>query len=334
MLEKRADYWREAPWLQRVVFRVISDHRSAWNALKRGEIDETFLTTEVWQRERTAPSVARRVHFLRFYTLNYNSIAWNNRDPILSDRRVRRALAACIPAEAVARDLYYGTARAISGPFTPDQFAFNPRVPPIRHDPTMASRVLASAGWRDADGDGVLERGGRPLRVELVIMAGNATTAQFAQLLQAETKKAGVDLRIVTLDGALAIQRILAGDYQAAYLSWDLDPDPDPFAIFHSSQFPPRGQNFLFYSNPDVDRLIELARLELDEERRKPLYWRLHELVAADQPATTTVQSSSRWGINRRVRGVEISPGFGLFLWYPGELGWWIPVEMRGDEAA
>jgi len=100
--------------------------------------------------------------------------------------------------------------------------------------------------------------------------------------------------------------------------------DPDPYALFHSSQFPPRGQNFAFYANPEADRLMDAARRELDQSKRKDLYWRLHEVLAEDQPYAWVVQASAKWGINKRVRGVDVSPGLGLFLWYPGELGWWI----------
>lgn len=332
VVEKRRDYWARVPFLDSVVFKVIDDHATAWNAVRRGDIDETFVRSDTWLREQANPALSPVLAFQRFYTLNYNAIAWNNRDRVLADQRVRRALAACVPIESIVQDLYQGTARAMSGPFTPDQFAYNPRVPVIRKDLDEARRLLAAAGWRDEDGDGDLEREGKPFRIELVIMAGSSTGSQFAQLLQAEVKQVGGEIVIATLDTAHAIERLMAGNFQAAYLSWDLDPDPDPFAIFHSSQTPPRGQNFVRYANPAADRLIEQARTEIDERRRQTLYWQLHELLASDQPYTWTVQSSARWAISKRIQGIEVSPGYGLFLWYPGEFGWWIPQEMHGGQ--
>ncbi len=329
VLERRYDFWSDRPHLERVVFRIIADHGTAWNALRRGDIDETFMLSETWLRERVDPTLSRRIDFRRFYTLNYNAIAWNARHPILGDGRVRRALASSIPTDSIVKDLYQGTARAMNGPFTPDQFAFNPKVPAIRYDPVAAKRLLSEAGYEDLDGDGVVERAGRPLVLELMIMAGSPTTRQFAQMLQAEWKRIGVDLRITTLDSSTAIQRMMAGNFVAAYLSWDLDPDPDPFAILHSSQIPPEGMNFVYYRNAEADELIEQARRELDHAKRRDMYWRLHEVLAADQPYTWTVQGSSKWGISTRVRGVSESRGFGLFLWYPGEFAWWIPVELR-----
>lgn len=324
VLERRADYWREKPHIQTVVFKVISDHGTAWNALKLGQIDETLISSDNWRREHTNPALTRIIAFQRFYPFDYNFIAWNNRHPLLANKRIRRALSMCVPTESIIRDLYHGTARAISGPFTPEEYAFNPSVPLIGFDPAEAKRILAEEGWLDHDGDGVLEKGGKKFALEMLTISGSASTTQFAQAVQAEMKKIGVQLEILAVDAAASMQQIRAGNYDAAYLSWNLDADPDPHSMFHSSQFPPAGQNFVFYSNPEADRLIDTARREVDGVKRKDLYWRLHEVLADDQPYTWTTQVSLKWGINRRVRGVATAPGYGLFYWYPGEFDWWI----------
>jgi peptide/nickel transport system substrate-binding protein len=329
ILERRADYWAAKPAIQKIIMKVIVDHGTAWNALKRGDIDESRIASDVWFRERNDPTLKKIIDFRRFYTLSFNFITWNTRNPHLADKRVRRALAMCIPTEAVIQDLYHGTARAMSGPFTPDDYAYNPNVPPVRYDPEGARALLAAAGWKDSNGDGALDRNGRPFKIEMIIMSGAATSTQFGQMVQGEMKKIGVDVELNTIDPSVAIPRIIAGNYEAAYLAFELDADPDPFAILHSSQWPPRGQNFSFYRNPEVDRLIDAARTELDRSKRKDLYWKLHEIAAADQPYTFTVQVSSKWAISRRVRNVEVSRGYGMFRWYPGEQGWWIPRHLR-----
>jgi peptide/nickel transport system substrate-binding protein len=329
VLERRPDFWSERPHIQTVIFKIIDDHVTAWNALKRGDIDETIVASDTWQREHNNPELTSYIDFRRFYTLNYNFIAWNNRHELLRDRDIRRALTMCVPVEAMVQDLYHGTARLMSGPFTPDDWAFNPRVEPVRFNVEEAKRIFASKGWRDTDKDGILEKNGRKFSLEFVVMSGSATTQQVAQMVQSEMKKAGVNMNLALLDGATAIQRIVSGNYQVAYLGMDLDPDPDPFAMYHSSQIPARGQNFLYYNNPEADRLIEQGRRELDLGKRKELYWQLHETMAADQPAAWTLQVSAKWAFNKRVRGVETSNGLGLFSWYPGELGWWLASDKR-----
>jgi peptide/nickel transport system substrate-binding protein len=329
LLERRPEYWGPRPNLQRVLFKVIADDITAWNAMKRGEIDETIISTDIWLAEKGRPELQKIIDFRRFYTLNYNYIAWNNRHPLLNDRRMRRTLAMCIDLKSLIENLYHGTARAMNGPFTPDQWAYNPDVPVIEYNPQEALRGFRSLGWLDTDRDGLLDKGKKPLKIEMLVVGGSMASNPFAQLFQAELKKVGVQLDIVPLDFATLIQRVLAGNYESAYLSWNLDPDPDPFALFHSSQFPPRGQNLVFYANPEADRLMEAGRREFDQSKRKVIYRQLHALLAADQPYTWTLQVSSKWAINKRLRDVKESKGWGLFQWFPGELGWWIPIDQR-----
>ena len=324
VMERRDDYWGARPHIKTVIFKVINDHGTAWSALQRGDVDETLITSDTWIREQNNPVHKGKIAFERFYSLNYNYIAWNGRHPLFADRGVRRALTMCMPIEAIVKDLYHGTARAMSGHFLPEDWAYNPEVPVIRHDPEGARRLLAEAGWTDSNADGVLDRNGKPFRFSLIIMTGNPVTKQLGQMVQSELKRVGVDVELELLDGATAISRLLKGNYQALYSGWDLDPDPDPFALFHSSQTPPRGQNFVFYSNPVADRLIEAGRRELDQTKRKEIYHRLHAVLSEDQPYTWMIQSSAKWALNERVRNVQNSRGFGFFLWYPGELDWWL----------
>jgi peptide/nickel transport system substrate-binding protein len=235
----------------------------------------------------------------------------------------------CVDLQSIINNLYHGTARAMNGPFTPDEWSYNPEVPVIQYDPEGAKRLLASVGWLDTNGDGILDKGGKPLRFEMSVVGGNVASNPFAQLFQSELKKIGVDMQIVPLDPGAFMDRVFNGHYQAAYLSWDLNPDPDPFALYHSSQVPPHGQNIVYYTNPEADRLIDAGRRELDRSKRIPIYRQLHALLANDQPYTWTVQVSSKWAINKRIRGVRESKGWGLFNWNPGELDWWVPAGQR-----
>jgi len=332
VLERREDFWGTKPPLQYVVFKIISDSNTAWAAMQRGDIDETTISSDVWYMESRKPELQKNIDFRRFYTLTYNFIPWNCRNPILADKRVRRALAMCIDLQSVINNLYHGTARAMNGPFTPDEWAYNPDVPVVQYNPQEAQHILASVGWLDTDHDGVLDKGGKPLKFDMLINSGSATALPFAVPLQQELKKIGVQMNLVTLDPSTFLQRFLAGNFDAAYLGWDLDPDPDPFPLFHSSQFPPRGQNCVFYSNPEVDRLINAERTQIDISKRIPIFRQLHAVLADDQPYTWTLQVSTKWAVSRRIRGIGDSKGWGPNLWYPGEFAWWIPKRLRTHE--
>ncbi len=324
VLERRSEYWDRKPYIQTVIFKVISNATTAWNAVKQGDIDETTIASDLWIRGNADPSLRDRLEFRRFYMRAYNFIAWNGHDPLFADKRVRRAMAMCVNLPAMISSLFHGTARALNGPFMPDEWAYNPVVPVIAYNPQEAKRALASIGWLDTNGDGILDLGGKPFRFEFVVLSGSATGMSFAQLLQSDLQKIGVKMDITVIEGSVAFERFFAGNYQAGYLSWEADPDPDVFPILHSTQMPPKGSNFVFYSNPDADRLIEAGRREIDQSKRTVIYHQLHELLAADQPYTWTVQASLKYAINRRVHGVKESSGLGLFTWYPGELDWWV----------
>jgi peptide/nickel transport system substrate-binding protein len=330
VLERRADYWGPIkPYLQTIIFKVIADDHTAWNALKRGDIDETLIKSDVWENERNRPELKKYIDFRRFYTLNYNYLPWNEHDPLFADKRVRHALAQCIDLESIVKNLYHGTARAMNGPFTPDQWAYNPDVPVIQYDPAAAKSTLNALGWLDTDGDGVLDKNHKPFRFEMLMPAGSNISEQTSELIQAELKNIGVDMKIVPLDGTTFMGRVMGGNFQAATLGWELDPDPDPYNIFYSSQTPPHGYNFVFYSNPQADKLIEAGHRELDRSKRIVIYRQLHALLEDEQPYTWTVQGSSKWALNKHVRGVQESKGWGLYNWYPGSLTWWIPRDQR-----
>ncbi len=75
--------------------------------------------------------------------------------------------------------------------------------------------------------------------------------------------------------------------------------------------------------------MIDAERTQLDIKKRIPIFRRLHEVLANDQPYTWTLQVSSKWAVNKRLRSVNESKGWGLDLWYPGGLGWWIPKRLQ-----
>ncbi|HEU5162319.1 MAG TPA: ABC transporter substrate-binding protein, partial [Thermoanaerobaculia bacterium] len=284
VLERRDDYWREKPYILKIVFKVIGERAQAWNALRTGAIDETVATTDQWLEDRDDPQFNDRIEFHRFYELGYNFIPWNNRDPILSDSRVRRALTMCLDRRLIVEKLYYGTARILTGPFTPNHWAFNPSVGPIEFDPQSARKLLADAGWKDSDGDGLLDRDGVPFKIEMILASSDTPGANQAQIFQQDLQRVGVQLTIAKIDGATLISRVLAGDFQATMLAWSLDLDPDLYSMFHSAQAPPNGQNFVFYANPAVDALIEEGRTTFDQGRRVEIYRELHRILAEDQP--------------------------------------------------
>lgn len=324
LLERNTKYWRAQPPIDSVLFRVINDETQAWAALKRGDIHVTRVDNDTWFREKDTPAVAEKIAFHNVYPLSYNAVAWNLSDPLFQDMRVRRALAMAFDRKTVIDNLYHGQARAITGPFAPDNWAYNTEVPPIEHNLEAAKALLLSAGWRDTNNDGALDREGKPFAFTMLITSGSKASADQAQIYQEALRSVGIEVSITTLDGAAFFDRVLKSNFQAVLLSWVMDPDPDPFSLFHSSQKPPAGLNVVNYVNAEADELLVRGRLEFDRNRRAEVYHQLHEKLAEDQPYLWMVQVGMKWAVDKRVQNVRPAKGVGLFLWNPGPFGWWL----------
>ena len=320
LLQRRDDYTRARPPIQSILFKVIADDATAWAAMKRGDLDEMRVTNDRWFYEKDRPEVKRLIDFRSFYQLQYNCIAWNSRHPLFRDAAVRRALGMCFDRKTVIEGLYHGQARAITGPFTPDQWAYDPSVPPLPHDPQAAGKLLDDAGWREKNG--VRQKNGKKLAFDMLVPAGSSPSTTQSQVFQDALKAIGVETKVTPIDSAAFFDYLMAGKYEAAMVGWSADPDPDVYSLFHSKQFPPAGLNVTYTAIPEADRLIEEGRRELVLQKRAAIYHRLHRVLADDQPYTWTLQVATKWAINKRVKNVKVSSGFGLYLWSPGPMSW------------
>jgi peptide/nickel transport system substrate-binding protein len=317
------DYYGRKAHLDRIIFKVVEDDAVALNMLKAGELDEMRATQVQWEKQMNEPDFEARFRKVDYYFPGYNFIAWNCRSPWFSDRRVRKAMALLFDRESVNTKIYSGFARLVSGPFYVNSWAYDKTVQPLPFNPAAGRALLDEAGWKDTNGDGIRDQGGKRFEFELNIISGSNTAAQFSQLLQEECGKAGVRVNIRQIEGATFFDRIDKGDFDAAMLGWRLDFDPDVYDTFHSSMTPPNGLNHGFYANREVDSLLVAGRAEFDQARRAAIYHRVHRIIADDQPYTFINAVPDKRPIARKVHGVKISP-LGPYDFWPGANYWWI----------
>jgi peptide/nickel transport system substrate-binding protein len=326
-LERNERYPGPRGHFDRIVFRIVPDNTTAYRLLVDGELDEDQIDSGLKDRAARDPEFAACCRLVEFYNLDYNYIALNDRSPLFADPRVRRAMTMLLDRASIVRGLYKGSARIISGPWAPDSPAYEARVPPLPFDPAGAARLLDEAGWKDSDGDGVRDRGGRPFTFELLVSSGSEIGRQIDEMLAAELAQVGVTARIRTLEWAAFVEKIDAGDFEAASLAWSaVDPNPDPYFYWHSSQCSPQGLNNGCYASPEADRLMETARLESDPAGRKEVLGRLHRLLRDDAPAIFVVNAAQKMAFRKRIRGLTTSP-LGLYGIWPGPLAWWAQPE-------
>jgi peptide/nickel transport system substrate-binding protein len=323
VLERNPRAWGAAGHFDRIVFRILPDNATGYRLLTSGDLDEDELDASLKKRAGDDPEFASRCRLVEFYNLDYNYIALNNRSPFFSDARVRRAVTMLLDRAAIVRGLYAGSARIISGPWAPDSPAYDPDVAPLPFSPSEAARLLDEAGWRDSDGDGRRDRAGLPFQFDLLVSAGSEVGRQIDEMLAAQLARLGVTARVRALEWAAFVQKVDEGDFEAASLGWSaVDPNPDPYFYWDSSQCAPKGLNSGCYSSAEADTLMRAARREMDPRRRLELLHRLHRMFRDDAPAVFVVNATRKYGFARRVRGLTTSP-LGLFGIWPGPLAWW-----------
>ncbi|MGH9400077.1 MAG: ABC transporter substrate-binding protein [Thermoanaerobaculia bacterium] len=322
-LARNEKYWGPRGHFDRIVFKILPDNATAWRALVDGGLDETWIDQALKEKSAGDAGFAACCRIVEYYDLDFNDIALNNRSPLFVDARVRRALTMLLDRASIVRGLYRGSARIISGPWAPDSPAYDSSVAPLPYDPQAAAQLLEEAGWRDTNGNGTRDRAGRELAFDLIVSAGSLIGSQIGEVLAAAARRVGIEVRVRPLEWAAYVDRLDRGDFEAASGAWSAsDPNPDPFALWHSSQFPPQGANSSFFHSAEADRLMEEARAESDEKRRMVLYHRLHALFRDEAPAIWVVNASKKYALRKTVRGLSTSP-LGLFGIWPGPVGWW-----------
>ena len=282
VVEANAQYFEGRPLLDRIIYRIIPETSLSEMEILTQGIDYSGIYPHQYRRISQIP-------FLKAYSqpsLGYTYIGYNQKHAVFQDKKVRQALTHAINREEIVQYVLYGLGAVASGPFPNHLWYSNPNVKPLPYDPQKARQLLAEAGWKDTNGDGILDREGKPFRFTLITNSGNETRRDVGVLVQRQLRELGIDVTFELYEWSVFLSNFInVKHFDACILGWSLSVDPDAYEIWHSSQIE-KGFNFISYRNPEIDRLWEEGRKEYDIERRKQIYWRIHELMAEDQPYT------------------------------------------------
>lgn len=299
------DYWGGRPANAGVVIRIIPDDTMRGLELRKGTADvilNDIVPDIAYQLERSGEFRAVRAPGLDFSYLGFNM-----RDPVVGDRRVRHAIGYAIDREAITRYLRRDLARPATGLIPPQAWAYEPDIFTFTYDPARAMRLLDQAGYPDPDGpDGPLPR----LTVTLKISTSEEVRLQ-STVIQEDLRRVGIELDLRSYEFATVFADILKGNFQIMSLIWigGAVIEPDILRrVFHSTQVPPAGFNRGYYSNAEVDRLIDLAGAALTEPERKRYYGEAQRLIAADAPYIPIWNRVNVMLARRDLEGLRLSP--------------------------
>ena len=320
VLVRNDDYWGEPAYLDRLVFRFITDPTAALTALKSGDIDFLPRMTAIQWAQQTNDSGFESQFVKSNYAIpTYTFIGWNPMRPFFADIRVRQAMTMLIPRQQIIDTLQFGLGEVAVSTFNPKAPDFNPNIEPFPYDPDRAVALLEEAGWTDHDGDGIRDQDGVQFSFEIIGPAGSQYIDQLFPVLRDEFQKVGIEMSERRLEFTVLVETSRDKQFDAISMAWVSDLMSDPYQLWHSSSADNRGSNFISYNNPEVDQIIEAARLEFDLDRRRELYWRFQEIIHEQQPYTFLMYPQDPAAYNRRFQRVEFvpaRPGYDLTKWF------------------
>ncbi len=321
LMRANPDYFDGPVWITERLTRIIPDPATQFLELSAGKLDSMGLSPIQYTRLfNTKPQLKMNYTRYKYLDFVYTYLGFNLKRPLFADRRVREAMAYAINRQEIVDGVLLGLGKVIDSPYKPGTKWVNKQLHPRPYDPDKAKKILFSAGWRDHNGDGVLDKNGKSLSFTILTNNGNTQRANTAIIIQQRLKDVGIGVKIRLVEWSAFIENFInKRDFDAVILGWSLSPEPDQYSIWHSSQTGKRQFNFLSYSNLKVDRALVEARGTFDEGKRKQWYDVMQEEIYKDVPMVFLYAPYSLPVYQKRIHGIKPAPagiGYNSEHWF------------------
>lgn len=330
--ERKKDWWGDKyadqgmffqPGPDKIVFEIVNDQTSAITALKAEKLDcyNTIRTTD-WVDLPKSEKFMQNFNMLSPEDLTFSYIGLHIKDPKFRDVKTRRAIAHLTNLDKMNETIMYNLCTPTIGPILPmfkEDYASD--IKPYEYNPEKAKALLAEAGWKDSDNDGILDKmiDGKnvPFKIKYNYNQGNDIRKNVGLALQESVRQAGIDIEVMAVEWAVYLERLKQHQIEMWYGSWVADPRPeDPQQIWSTESYSSGGSNYTGWGNSETDKLIEDIRTELDTEKRSKLYHQYQQRLHDDVPYVFLFTQKMRNAVHKRFDNVNsgsVYPGF-----YPG----------------
>jgi peptide/nickel transport system substrate-binding protein len=274
------DYLRGKPAIDEIVFKIVPDPDVMSLQLETGEVQAI---------ESASPTAAERlaanpdVQLLRYTSSRLRFLSTNDLSPLFQDKRVRQALAYAIDREGIIATILEGYGELARTDYPPSSWVYDPNAKLYEYDVDKAKALLAEAGW-EPGADGVLVKDGQRFEFMTLVRAGDTQLEQTATVIRDNLQDVGIVMEITSLEAPVLRQEHMSKhDFDAFLWGRGIFYDPD-YWVTWSTWAIDGAYNFVSYSNPDLDALLEEGRATMDPEGRKQIYEQVQEILAEEQP--------------------------------------------------
>lgn len=294
------------PYVDRIVYRVIPEPTTLLTELLAGTIDYYIApTTDQAAQIEQNPNT----RLISYPDRQFVLISWNGRRPLFADVNVRRALTMAIDRPAIVEGVRRGYGELANSTVPPFYWNYNPDAgADLTYDPEAARRLLAQAGWRDTDGDGIVEKDGRPFRFTLNTNMGNRERQDITEIVQAQLRAVGVDAQPQVMEWGTLLDRLQREprDYDAAVVGWVTEFRIDDSDLFSCEKLRAKAPfQWAGYCNPTTDVYLDTLPRIADRAAARPLWMEYQARIAHDQPFTFLFYTRRLEGVHERMRNVH-----------------------------
>lgn len=290
-LKKNPDYWRAGlPKVDEVVYKIMPDVNVAFNNLRSGQVD---ITNRFPYKEITNVPANAGYTVLNNPSLGFRGFYMNTGKPPFDKKEVREAVDILIDRNAIAKVVYNNAVAAGHSPFSKAQFANGPSDVPPKVDVARAKALLKAAG----------KEGGFSFKLTLPTTPDEL---QVGQMIQGMLRPAGISVTLEKTELATQIEAGKAGNFEGLFVGWSGRPDPDQniydFVTTNGSL------NYSHFGAKEVDDLLQQARVEGDQAKRKGFYDQAMAILVKEVPYIYTVHDNVLFGIAKSVKGFQYVP--------------------------
>lgn len=296
-LVRNEEYYGYRPALQRLRFTIVRDDNTAYLKLKGNELNMIFLLQENIYRDdihrggTDSPFKRGKLVEQVYPRMVYYHIKWNNTHPIFRDKMVRRAMTYAFDREAILKNVCMGLGLVTAGEISPLSPYYNKKIKPYPYDLKAARKMLEEQGWRDEEGDGILEKviDGQRRKFEFVLYyaSGYDVFKQMYEIYRDDLLKIGVKMTTQAIDWPVFQKKSEDKDFEAMNGVWGTGVPLDFYQIWHSKGADePKSSNQIRFKNEEVDDICQKMREATEPEERVKLAYRMQEIWHEEQPYT------------------------------------------------
>ena len=299
-----AFYQHQGPaYLEEIEWRFLPEPSSRAPALEAGDVNIAFDLVPT-NLKRILKSPRHRVSYVH---ITGQPAYWflNTQLAPTNELAVRKAMLYAADMEAGARAITRGISPPAHGPLSRVTPEYAPELDDLYpHNPDLARQLLVEAGWIDSDGDGIRDRNGVPLRVELSMVSWGQSVP-FSILLQSQLREVGIDVGLEMMDHAVQIEAGQQGRKNIVFTGSSGYSAADSLKPFFHSDNTESGFAFAKFNDPELDRLLDQGEITLDDAERITLYQTAQRRIMDQVLILPIYDFVLLIGVDRRVEGLE-----------------------------